>query len=248
MHEMNAPISVVIADDEELARRLIREFLGKHSDMQIVAECENGLQAVQALSDLQPALIFLDIHMPKLSGLEVLALSGRRSGVIFSTAYDAYALKAFELHALDYLLKPYTQQRFDDALTQARKLLRHTDVAQQAALTQLVTQEKIQRIVLRERGQIHMIALSSIDYIAAEDDYIRIFAEGREYLKTQSLSELEAQLDARQFVRIHRSYLLRVTAMHSIVRLSKDSLAVRLQNGQQLPLSRSGYQRLHQLD
>jgi two-component system LytT family response regulator len=166
--------TALIIDDEELARRLVREYLRTHDDIEIIGECENGLQAVGEIERCNPNLIFLDIQMPKLSGLEVLAETGRRSGVIFTTAYDEYALKAFELHAIDYLLKPFSQQRFDDALTQARLQLGREPQAK--ALTQLIATTHLTRILIRDRGHTHVVAVENVEYVEAQDDYIQIHA------------------------------------------------------------------------
>ena len=232
--------TALIVDDEELARRLIREYLATHSDIQIIGESENGLQAVAEIGRSNPDLIFLDIQMPKLNGLDVLAETGRRAGVIFTTAYDEYALKAFELHAVDYLLKPFSQQRFDDALTQARLQLGR----EPKALAQLMTATYSARILIRDRGQTHVVAVEHLEYVEAQDDYIQIHAQGKSWMKTQSLSDLEAQLDPAKFVRVHRSYLVNIDFVKGIERISKDGQVAVLQGGQQIPISRAGHERL----
>jgi two-component system LytT family response regulator len=240
------PISVLIVDDEMLARRLVREFLAPHADMHIVGECENGQQAVQAIQAQQPQLVFLDIQMPKLSGLEVLEVTGRDHGVIFTTAYDQYALKAFDHHAVDYLLKPFSQARFDEALQQARKGLAQPLPRLQQLVAAGAT-EKLERILVRDRGQVHIVPVDSVDYVEAQDDYIAIHFDGRMLLKTQRLSDLEAQLDARRFVRVHRSFLINLERLKSIERPSKDSQVAVLASGVQIPISRAGHDRLKTL-
>jgi two-component system LytT family response regulator len=232
--------TALIVDDEELARRLIREFLGKHKDIHIIGECENGLQAVEEISRSNPDLIFLDIQMPKMNGLEVLAETGRRAGVIFTTAYDEYALKAFDLHAVDYLLKPYSQQRFDEALAQARLQLGH----EQKAVAQLLETTHAARILIRDRGQTHVVAVEQIEYVEAQDDYIQIHAQGKAWMKTQSLSDLEAQLDPAKFIRVHRSHLVNIAFVKGIERVSKDGIVALMQDGNQVPVSRAGHERL----
>ena len=239
---MNKQLQILIVDDEELARRLTREYLRSHSDINIIGECENGLEAVQAITEQNPDLIFLDIQMPKLSGLEVLELTGRSTGVIFTTAYDQYALKAFDMHAVDYLLKPFSQQRFDEALDKARRVLGQIAPELQNLLAQPVA--KLERILIRDRGLVHVIPVDKIDYIEAQDDYINIHSEGRAHLKTQSLSDLETRLDNCKFVRIHRSYIINLNALKGLERASKDSYVAVLHNGTQLPISRSGYERI----
>jgi two-component system LytT family response regulator len=230
----------LIVDDEDLARRLLREYLAQHADIEIVGECEHGLQAVEEITRLNPDLILLDIQMPKLSGLEVLAETGRREGVIFTTAYDEYALKAFDLHAVDYLLKPFSQQRFDEALAQARQRLGKPS----QAVTQLVEQSKRKRLLIRDRGQNHLVPVDLIDYVEAQDDYVVIHTEGKTWMKTQSLSDLETQLDDAQFVRVHRSYVVNVARVQSMGRISKDVQSVILGDGVELPVSRAGLERL----
>ncbi len=231
---------LLIVDDEALARRLIREYLSSHSDIQIIGECANGESAVDEICKSEPDLILLDIHMPKLNGLEVLEATGRREGVIFTTAYDQYALKAFELHAVDYLLKPFSQTRFDEAITRAKKRLDQDSHAMSA----LVQEIKVERILVRDRGQTHIISLADIDYVEAEDDYIRICWQGKSILKTQSLSALEAQLDNSEFIRIHRSYIVKLSAIKGLERVNKDSQFAVLKNGVKLPVSRTGMERI----
>jgi two-component system, LytTR family, response regulator len=233
-------MSLLIVDDEALARRLMREYLVSHSDINIVGESTNGEAAVNDISQLQPDLILLDIHMPTFNGLEVLNITGRTEGIIFTTAYDQYALKAFELHAVDYLLKPFSQARFDEAIVRAKKRL-HQD---KHALSALVQEIKLERILVRDRGQNHIIPLTDIDYIEAEDDYIRICWQGRSILKTQSLSALESQLNSAEFIRIHRSYIVKISAIKSLERINKDSQAVVLHSGVKLPISRTGLERI----
>lgn len=239
---MNTPLQALIVDDEPLARALVREYLRPHTDIAIVGECEHGLDAVKQIGALNPDLVFLDIQMPKLTGLEVLELTGRRSGIIFTTAYDQYALKAFDLHAVDYLLKPFTQARFDEALAKARMLL-----GQQApALDQLLADsaERLERILIRDREQVHVVPVDKVDYLEAQDDYVAVHTDGKCLLKMQRLSDLEAKLDARTFVRVHRSYIINLTQLQSIERHGKDGHAARLRCGKLVPISRAGYERI----
>lgn len=244
---MNHPepkLRVLIVDDEALARCLIREFLRPHSGMEIIGECDNGADAADRIERDQPDLVFLDIQMPRLTGLDVLELTGRRHGVIFTTAYDQYALKAFDLHAVDYLLKPFTQQRFDEALAKARLQLQTG--APPTALSGMLdaAARTPQRLLVRDRGHVHVIALEKITYVEAQDDYITIHADGKTYMKTQSLSDLENQLDPAQFIRIHRAFLLHLPALKNLERTGKDSLTAVLHDGNRLPVSRSGHERI----
>lgn len=237
---------VLIVDDEDLARGLVREFLGAHADIEIVAECANGFDAVKAITELDPDLVFLDIQMPKLNGFEVVELAGRKTHYIFVTAYDQYALKAFEVHAVDYLLKPYSQRRFDEALAHARVSLRN-GVGVAAVVSDAATRGKpLGRVLIRDGARVHVIATDKIDFIEAQDDYVQINSEGKGYLKLQRLAELESQLDPEVFVRIHRSYIVNLGCIGRIEQ-GKDSHCAILHDGTRIPVSRSGYQKIRNL-
>lgn len=238
---MNKHFSALIVDDEKLARQMIREYLQKYPHVETVAEAANGFEAVKAITELHPDLIFLDIQMPKLNGFEVLELSERRSGVIFVTAYDQFALKAFEIHALDYLLKPFSEERFDAALKHA---LEHLSDELPAGIVKKTDNESIERVLIREGSKVHVIPVDKIDYIEAQDDYVQIVADGKSYLKQQALSELESQLPEKQFVRIHRSYMVNIERIGGIELYAKDSRVAVLKNGKQIPISRGGYQKI----
>jgi two-component system LytT family response regulator len=240
------PLRALIVDDEELARRLVREYLEGHPDIQIVGECDNGLEAVRQIVALAPDLVFLDIQMPRLTGLEVLELTGRRAGVIFTTAYDEHAIKAFELHAVDYLLKPFSKTRFDDALTRARTL--HAP-ASAPALDALVARRAspLERILIRDRDQVHVIAIGQVECIEAQGDYLAIHADGQCHLKSQRISEIEEQLDAGRFLRVHRSFIISLAHLQAIERPGPDRHAARLRSGKRVPISRSGYEKLRTL-
>ncbi|MBC7684288.1 MAG: response regulator transcription factor [Bdellovibrionales bacterium] len=237
---------VLIVDDEDLARALVREFLGAHADIEIVAECANGFDAVKAITELDPDLVFLDIQMPKLNGFEVVELAGRKTHYIFVTAYDQYALKAFEVHAIDYLLKPYSQRRFDEALAHARASLRN-GIGVAAVVSEAATRAKpLGRVLIRDGARVHVIATDKIDFIEAQDDYVQINSEGKGYLKLQRLAELESQLDPEVFVRIHRSYIVNLGCIGRIEQ-GKDSHCAILHDGTRIPVSRSGYQKIKSL-
>jgi two-component system LytT family response regulator len=243
------PLRALIVDDEALARCLIREFLGAHVDIEIVGECENGLDAVRQIGALAPDLVFLDIQMPRLTGLEVLELTGRRTGVIFTTAYDEHAIKAFELHAVDYLLKPFSKARFDAALARARALHAPAQAAlpvANAAVDALVARktEPLERLLIRDREQVHVIPIDKVECIEAQGDYLAIHAEGKCYLKPQRISEIEAQLDDKTFLRVHRSFIINLAQLQTIERHGADGHAARLRSGKRVPISRSGYERL----
>ncbi len=238
---------VIIVDDEQLARGVLREYLGAHADIEIVGECANGFEAVKAIAELAPDLVFLDIQMPKLNGFEVLELAGRATRTIFVTAFEQYAIKAFEVHAVDYLLKPFSQQRLDVALAHAR-IAPAPAPALDAVLQEAAKRNgPLERILIRDGAKVHVIAASDIDYIEAQDDYVQVSAGGKAWLKSQRLAELEAQLDGARFVRIHRSYIVNLERMSRIEPAGKDSHAAVLQDGRRIPISRSGYQKLRAL-
>ena len=246
---MTEPLRALIVDDEELARRLVREFLGHHPDIAVVGECENGLDAVKQIGALAPDLVFLDIQMPRLTGLEVLELTGLRRGVIFTTAYDEHAIKAFELHAVDYLLKPFSQARFDDALARVRALHAPAAPAAGAGLEALVARrgEPLERVLIREREQVHVIPVGAIECIEAQGDYLAVLSEGRTYLKTQRISEIEAQLDPKDFLRVHRSFIVNLAHLQAIERQGAERYAAKLRSGKRVPISRSGYEKLREI-
>jgi len=237
----------LIVDDEHLARALLREFLAAHADVEIVGECANGFEAVKAIAEHAPDLVFLDIQMPKLDGFEVVELAGSKPHYVFATAYDQFALRAFEVHAVDYLLKPFSRERLAEALVQVRlrapQPARIEAVVKEAQARQL----PVERILIRDGARVHVVLASSIDHIEAQDDYVQICAGGKAYLKHQRLSELEAQLDGAAFVRIHRSYIVNVGAVERIEPVSKDNHCAVLRNGARLPISRSGYQKVREL-
>ena len=236
---------VIIVDDEQLARMVMREYLGAHADIEIVGECANGFEAVKAIAELQPDLVFLDIQMPKLNGFEVVELAGRATRYIFVTAYEQYAIKAFEVHAVDYLLKPFSQERLDVALAHARA---SAAPALDAVLHDAAKRNgPLERVLIRDGAKVHVIAAADIDVIEAQDDYVEISAAGRAWLKNQRLAELEEQLDGGKFVRIHRSYIVNIERMARIEPAGKDSHAAVLQDGRRVPISRSGYQKLRAL-
>jgi len=241
---MQARMRVAIVDDELLARSVLREYLARHDDIEIVAECANGFDAVKAIAELEPELVFLDIQMPRLDGFEVAELIGAKTKLIFVTAYDQYALKAFECHALDYLLKPFSEQRFDQALAHARAHRSTPETVQTLAREAATRAAPLDRVLIRDGAKVHVIASARIDYIEAQDDYISIRSEGKSYLKSQRLSELETQLDPAKFLRVHRSYLLNIDGIRRIEAATKDSHVAILRDDTRIPVSKAGYQKL----
>src|SRR5882724_222185 len=203
-------LRVAIVDDEELARAVVREYLAGIADVEVVAECANGFEAVKAVSELQPDLLILDVQMPKLTGFEVLELVGRDVAVVFVTAYDQYAIRAFEVHAVDYLLKPFSAERLGAAIDRVRERLGRGDTMpiQELASAGQPAQGHARRILVRDGPRVHVLPVEKIEYVQAQDDYVCFRCEGKEYLKEQTLAQVEATLDPTKFVRIHRSYLL----------------------------------------
>jgi two-component system LytT family response regulator len=246
--EPSGPLRVVIVDDEEPARSVLREYLEKAGGLEIVGECKNGFEAVKAVNDLAPDLLFLDVQMPKLNGFEVLELLGRDVAVVFVTAFDEHAIKAFDVHAVDYVLKPVSPERVAKALERARQRLapRESPAPPVAGIVAAARPagQFVNRIVVRNGARVHVIPADRLDYAEAQDDYVSLHAEGKEHLKQQTLSDLEGSLDPARFVRIHRSYLLNLDRLARIDSEGGEPKAVVLGDGTRLPLSRSGYGRL----
>ena len=242
-------IRAVIVDDEELARQVLREFLSSHAEVEITAECANGFEAVKAVAEQKPDLVFLDIQMPKLDGFEVLELIGPGSAVIFVTAYDSYAIKAFEVHAVDYLLKPVGAERFEAALERAKerlggKLPQQVLPPAELAAAARPPSQYLDRIPVRDGTRVSIIPTAKLDYAEAQDDYVALASEGKKHLKQQTISSLETALDPSRFLRIHRSYIVNLERVARVEPYGKDSHVAVLSNGTQLPVSKTGYTRL----
>ena len=241
---------ILIVDDEALARSYLAEQLSGIADVQIAGEAANGFDAVKLAEELACDLMLLDVQMPKLSGFEVMELLGERApAVIFVTAHDEFAVQAFKIHAVDYLLKPVEPVRLQQALQRARERLgqpagERAAVSAQLALSSRPPGQFLERVVIREGTRVHVLPIHTVDFIEAEDDYLVISSATRRYRKQQTLAQLEAQLDPKRFVRIHRSFVLNVERMARIEPYAKDSWQVFLADGSHLPMSRSGYQRL----
>ena len=250
MSERPTALRAVIVDDEEPARLAMRQDLLALGDVEIVAECANGFEAVKAVSESTPDVLLLDVQMPKLDGFEVLELLGGDVPVVFVTAYDEFALRAFEVHAVDYLLKPYSRERLAEALARVRA--RRSGAAapgggpSPGALRESARPpgQPLERVVIRDGAQVHVVPVGRIDYVEAQDDYIAFHTGGKALLKEQTLADLERQLDPRRFVRIHRSYLLNIERLARVELYAKDSRLAILADGRKLPVSRAGYQRL----
>jgi two-component system LytT family response regulator len=242
------PLKCVIVDDEELARQILREYLGSISDIELIAECANGFEAVKTITERKPDLVFLDVQMPKLDGFEVLELIGRDVAVIFTTAHDTYAMRAFDAHAVDYLLKPFRLDRFQTAVERARQRVgQPAPAAADLSAAARPPNRYADRVVVKDGTKVHIIPIASLDYAEAQDDYVSLHSEGKSWLKQQTISNLESLLDPQQFVRIHRSYLVNLSRVARIEPYAKDSRVAILTEGARLPISRAGYDRLKSL-
>jgi len=250
MSETLRHLRVAIVDDEELARSVVREYLSAAAAVEVVAECANGFEAVKAVAELRPDVLLLDVQMPKLDGFEVLELVAHDVAVVFTTAYDEYALRAFEVHAVDYLLKPFGAERLAAALARVRERLDRAEP--RAAVSDLAAAARARhghsvRVLVRDGPRVHVIPVDRIDYVQAQDDYICFRSDGKDYLKEQTLAEAEASLDPARFVRVHRSYVLNVDRLARVDLDERENRVAVLRDGKTLPVSRSGYERLSRL-
>lgn len=234
----------ILIDDEPLARSLLAELLEDENDIEIVASCNDGFEGIKAIQEHQPDLIFLDIQMPKITGFELLELLDNPPLVIFTTAYDEYALKAFEVNALDYLLKPISTERLKKALERVRSQIKHPEVASVPDLKALQLPEQSQRIVVKDGGHIKIIPLPEVLYLEAADDYVKVTTAAKYYLKHQRMAHFEVQLPAHQFVRVHRSYIVNIQHIHKVELYEKENYCVVLRNNARIPVSRNGYSKL----
>jgi len=248
MCALKKKFGALIVDDEDLARLVIRELLSAHPEIEILGECANGFEAVKAVTERRPDLIFLDVQMPRLTGFDVLELIGTDVPVIFVTAYDQYAMRAFEVHAVDYLLKPVGKERFEAALERAKSRLgEKMPAAQELAAAARPPQQFLERLVVKDGTKVTLIPIAKLDYAEAQDDYVALASQGKKHLKQQTIASLEACLDPNGFVRIHRSYIVNLERVARIEPYGKDSRLAILADGTRLPVSRAGYARLKSL-
>lgn len=240
-------MKAIIIDDEPLAKSIVKEYLLSYPDIEIAAECNNGFEGVKAISEYKPDLIFLDIQMPKINGFEMLELIDDPPAVIFTTAFDEYAIKAFEIHAVDYLLKPFDKDRFDKAVQKAVRLQSPLTIKETtAALLESASENPAQssRIVVKDGSKIKIIPVGQLQYIEAADDYVKLITTDGTFLKNKTLSYYESSLAQYQFIRIHRSYLVNSQLITRIDAYEKDGHIVSLKTGKTLPVSKTGYQKL----
>jgi two-component system LytT family response regulator len=248
MHERT--YTALIVDDEALARAVVKEHLDAHPEIQVLAECADGFEALRVAAEAKPDLLFLDIQMPKLDGFEVLELLDPRPVVVFITAHDRHAIKAFEVHAVDYLLKPFSEERFEDALKRAKDRCgeEHPAGPDPTELSQTAREGLIlDRLVVKDGTRITLIPLTKLEYIQAQDDYVLLKTKEKGYLKQQTISSLELRLDPKRFLRIHRSFILPLDRLVRLEQTASERRVAVLTDGARLPVSRSGYARLKQI-
>jgi len=239
-------IHAIIVEDEQPARALIRKYLENIPDIILQGEYDNGFSGLKAINELKPDVVFLDVQMPKLTGFEMIEVLEHQPAIIFTTAYDQFAIKAFEQNAVDYLLKPFSQERFAEAVNRLRIRISGQEQVQNdlEKIRQHLenSEERIRRIVIKKAGKIHVVPTEEIHYLEAQDDYVMVYtAEGR-FLKQQTMKFFESHLDPDQFIRIHRSYMVNVKAIERIEPYEKTNFILILHDGSKVPVSRNGMQ------
>jgi len=245
-------IKVILIDDEPLAQSIVEEYLNQHADFEIVATCNNGYEGLKAIQNLQPDLIFLDIQMPKITGFEMLELVETLPAVIFTTAFDEFAMKAFEANAIDYLLKPFSKERFDKAIQKFLLTYHSSKEQNQKHTADFVAQNSISgenqhRIVVKNGADIRIIPIQEVHHIDAYDDYVKIYTGEKYFLKKKTMAYYEQSLDPQLFVRVHRSHIIALSQLTKIEPLEKDSHVALLKSGKRIPLSKSGFARLKEV-
>lgn len=236
---------VIIIDDEELARQNIKDSMRRHPEMELLCECRDGFEGFKAIQELKPDLIFLDIQMPRITGFEMLELLENPPAVVFITAFDEFAMKAFDMHAIDYLLKPFSQDRFDAAVKKAVKLSEKTSETLQSLSESI--HHISERIAVRHKGEIRILEASEITYIEAWDDYIKIHLSDATFVKKQTLNRAEDMLSGSGFIRCHRSYLVNISLIQALDQGEGNQWEIRLKTGFHIPLSKQGNQRIREV-
>jgi two-component system LytT family response regulator len=249
---MSEKLKTIIIEDEELARNLLRSYLKDHPDIELIGECENGFDGVKAINDKKPDLVFLDIQMPKITGFEMIELLDFKPQIIFTTAYDQYALKAFELNAVDYLLKPFSKDRMLAAIDKVKHRIQNEEKIDEK-LEELSNfrpgEEFIDRIVVKDRSKIHIITVDQIRYIESLDDYVMIYTHDGRHIKQKTMKFFETNLDPKNFIRIHRSYIVQVDNIAEIQQYEKESYIVILKDTAKtkLKVSKTGYKKIKEV-
>lgn len=241
-------IKAVIIDDEILAREVIKKYLSSYSSLEVVSECSNGFEGIKAISELKPGIVFLDIQMPKINGFEMLELIDDPPAIIFTTAFDQYAIKAFEVNAADYLLKPFSEERFKEAIGKA--LIRLNNKSENdEKISKIVkhidgSREKLERVIVKTGTKINIIPIEKLNWVEAQDDYVMLYTTDGKYLKQKTMKFFENNLDATQFIRVHRSYIVRISFVKQLELFEKESYKLVLHDGNKIPVSKSGYAKL----
>jgi two-component system LytT family response regulator len=243
-------IRVLIIDDEPLARMVVKEYLQAFDQFEVIQECNDGFEGLKAIQQHQPDLIFLDVQMPKINGFEMLELVEQAPAVIFTTAFDEYAIKAFETHAVDYLLKPFSKDRFNKAI---EKYLGNVPTPIKAKQTEelletaALSPAQHERIVVKTGTKVKIIPVQDVEYLAADDDYVSVYTAEGSFLKNKTMNFFEQTLDPRQFVRVHRSYMIAISQITRIDPYEKDAHLAILKSGAKIPVSKTGYGKLKQV-
>ncbi|HEX9740973.1 MAG TPA: response regulator [Ignavibacteriaceae bacterium] len=242
-------MKAVIVDDEHLAREIIKKYLSDKDDIEVVAECSNGFDAVKEITEKKPDLVFLDIQMPKLNGFEMLELLDEHPAIIFTTAFDNYAIKAFEVNAVDYLLKPFSEERFNEALNKVVERIQKK-VYENENVDKLIEDqlpELLERIVVKDGSKITIIPVETLKWLEAQDDYVRIHSEGGRFMKKKTMKFFEDHLNNNMFIRIHRSSIININFIKQMELYEKDSYRVILKDETKLSVSKTGLQRLKEI-
>lgn len=248
---MSSKITAAIIDDEKLAQDLVENYLKRHDNVEVIAKCNNGYEGLKIINEKKPDLIFLDIQMPKINGFEMLELIDNPPVIIFSTAFDNFALKAFEVNATDYLLKPYSEERFDEALAKAIAQLKNKEenTGKIKSLIEHIDEnpEYLDRVVVKNNQKISIIAVEDLLYLEAQDDYVMLKTKESKHLKQKTMKYFEAHLNPKDFVRTHRSYIVRLEFIKEIELFEKDTYKAVLHDGTKIPVSKNGYDKLKDL-
>jgi two-component system LytT family response regulator len=240
-------IKAVLIDDEPLARSIVEEYLQSYSNINIVAQCNDGFEGLKAIMEHKPELVFLDIQMPKISGFELLELLEDAPAIIFTTAFDEFAMKAFDAHAIDYLLKPFSKERFDKAIEKwmNKQIKKENTKNLLNEVNESTASEN--RIVVKTGNNIKIIPTQELNYIEAYDDYVKIHVAENCYIKKKTMSHYEKTLDEKQFVRIHRSFIVNINQITKIESMDRENHLAVLKNGTKLNISKTGYPRLKEV-
>jgi two-component system, LytTR family, response regulator len=246
--KMNDKITAIIIDDEKLARDIIKKYLQQNENIKLTGECTNGFEGIKSINDLKPDLVFLDIQMPKITGFEMLELLDEKPEIIFTTAFDQYAIKAFEVNAIDYLLKPFSLERFNDAVNKVIDKIKISEkgISNYDNLITKVNEfnDSLNRIVVKTNQKIVIIPVEKISHIEAQDDYVMIYSELGKFLKQNTMKYYEEHLNQSEFIRVHRSYIVNINEVKQVELFEKESYKITLKDGSKIPVSKSGYSKI----